>query len=86
MMQPDIEKYRQYIDKFDLSESEKIELIQTLWKIMESFVDRAFDVDSTSVAISARNSRHALQSPSMLELKANHIEHKKITPDFENNA
>ena len=38
----DIEKYRQYVAGYDLSEQQKTELIQTVWAIMESFVDQAF--------------------------------------------
>lgn len=44
-MPADIEKYRKYVDRFDITEAQKVELIHTLWSIMESFVDRAFGVD-----------------------------------------
>jgi hypothetical protein len=45
-MPPDLEKYRPYVDGFDLTEAQKVELIHTLWAIMESFVDRAFGLPS----------------------------------------
>ena len=45
-MTPDLEKYRRYVDRFDLTEAQKAELIHTVWSIMESFVDRAFGIDS----------------------------------------
>lgn len=41
-MQPDLEKYRPYVDRYDLTEEQKVELIHTVWTIMESFVDSAF--------------------------------------------
>lgn len=41
-MQPDIEEYRQYVDRFDISEEKKIELIHAVWLMMQSFVDTAF--------------------------------------------
>lgn len=41
-MKPDIQKYRKFVDHLDLSEEEKIELIHTVWGIMEAFVDQAF--------------------------------------------
>ena len=44
-MPADLEKYRHYVEGFDLSEAEKTELIHTVWAIMESFVDRAFGLD-----------------------------------------
>jgi len=39
----DIEKYRHYVSQFDLTEQEQTELIQTVWAILESFVNQAFD-------------------------------------------
>jgi hypothetical protein len=38
----DINKYRKYVDDFDLTEEQKTELLQTVWSIMESFADSAF--------------------------------------------
>lgn len=38
----DIEKYRHFVSQFDLSEQEQTELIQTVWTILESFVDQSF--------------------------------------------
>ena len=49
-MPPDIEKYRRYVDHFDISEEKKIDLIHTVWRMMQSFVDRAFGIDSTQYA------------------------------------
>lgn len=42
----DIEKYRPYIESFDLSEKEQIELLESLWFIMKSFVEFGFGLDS----------------------------------------
>ena len=41
-MPADLEKYRRYLDGYDLDEAQKAEFIHTVWAIMESFVDRAF--------------------------------------------
>ena len=38
----DIEKYRHYVSRFDLSEQEQTALIQHVWTMLESFVDQAF--------------------------------------------
>ncbi len=38
----DFEKYRHYVDHFDISEEDKRALAESIWKIMESFVDQAF--------------------------------------------
>lgn len=37
-----LEKYRPYLEGYDLTEEQEAELIRTLWTIMESFVDQAF--------------------------------------------
>lgn len=66
-MRPNIEDYRQYVDRFDLSEEQKVELIETLWRIVQTFVDQAFGllpvqqvVDRTSPA-SAEPDSHAIE-------------------------
>jgi hypothetical protein len=42
----DVEKYREYVDDFDIPEEKKIELLQTLWSIMAAFVELGFRVES----------------------------------------
>jgi len=44
IMTPDFEKYRHYVDGFDLTEAQKKEFVQTVWSIMESFVDQAWGI------------------------------------------
>lgn len=44
IMPLDINKYRKYVDGFDLEEEQKVELLQTIWSTMESFVDTAFEL------------------------------------------
>ena len=46
IMQAHLEKYRRHVDGFDLDEAQKEELIHTVWRIMEGFVDRAFATDT----------------------------------------
>ena len=43
MNDADLEKYLPYLDKYDLSHTEKIEWLETLHVITESFVDLAFN-------------------------------------------
>lgn len=49
----DTEKYRQYVDEFDIPDERKLELLQTLWWIMAAFVDLGFGVDSVQRALPA---------------------------------
>lgn len=46
----DVEEFRDFIDKIDATEEEKIEYLQLLWKIAITFVDISFGVDSTQLA------------------------------------
>ncbi len=41
-MPVNIEKYRQYVDHCDMTEEQKVAFLETLWSIMESFVDDAW--------------------------------------------
>lgn len=41
----DAEKYREYVDDFDLTEEQKIMLLKSVWDVMQTFVDRAFEDD-----------------------------------------
>ena len=64
-MPPDIEKYRKHVDRFDLSEDQKVELIHTVWRFMESFADRAFGLDSVHLISDCRSVKVA-RSPKKL--------------------
>lgn len=46
-------RYRPYLDGFDLTDAEKTELLQALWTIMGSFVERAFNDDPVQHALGA---------------------------------
>lgn len=52
-MTPDLDKYMEYVDDFDLSEEAKRELLMALWGLLENFVDRAFGCDVTQQAMAA---------------------------------
>lgn len=41
-MTPDLEKYLPLVDHVDLTHKHKLELIHSLWAIMEDIVDHAF--------------------------------------------
>ncbi len=74
-MKPDIEKYLAMIDDWDMTREQKIQYIQDLWHIMESFVDRAF---SKHPIQSARDkSSNADRQDSQERLESNHPIQKK---------
>lgn len=68
-MKPDIEKYRKYVDHFDITEEHKIELIHIMWNFMGNFVDRAFGVDSVQTCLDIKTKKIGQDSPNMLNSK-----------------
>jgi len=41
-MQLDIDRYRHFVDRFDMPEEAKVAVLTQVWGMMGSFVDRAF--------------------------------------------
>ncbi len=83
-MRLDIEKYRKYVEGFDLTEEQKTELIKSVWTIMESFVDRAFGLHPAQQCreYSQRDTLHARRkAPESKKYRARHSFEIKIVPD-----
>ncbi|MCU7839797.1 MAG: hypothetical protein KZQ94_10525 [Candidatus Thiodiazotropha sp. (ex Troendleina suluensis)] len=59
-LQLDPEKYRTYLDEFELSEEQQNELLETLWHIMRTFVEIGWGLDSVQSVFSgiAENAMH----------------------------
>lgn len=52
MRQPpqfDAARYRQHLESFDLTEEQQTELLAILWRILATFVDLGFGVDSVQL-------------------------------------
>jgi hypothetical protein len=64
---PDIEKYRSYVDRFDLTEQQKAELVHTVWQVVEGFAYRAFGLDPVQQALGAGHEEGAAPASSMLD-------------------
>ncbi|MCR0981847.1 hypothetical protein [Roseomonas populi] len=54
---PDLSHYSQHVAHLDLSEVRKAELLQAVWQIMRSFVDRAFGDDPAQLCRKAGDSK-----------------------------
>jgi len=48
MIITDLTPYRKYVDCFDISEKQKLELVNTLWAIAESILDQHFGLYDTN--------------------------------------
>ncbi|MCI0667485.1 MAG: hypothetical protein L0Y43_05470 [Methylococcaceae bacterium] len=42
----DVKKYARHVEGFDLTQEQKVELLETLWSILTAFVDLGFGADS----------------------------------------
>ena len=50
-MPADVEKFMSHVECFDLSDEQKVELILTVWQIVEGLVDRAFGLDALQLSL-----------------------------------
>lgn len=77
-MPMNFEKYRQYVDHCDMTEAQKIAFLETLWSIMEAFVDDAWPIaaaaNDNSVAANEKTPNNLL----------NLIEYSCLSPANEN--
>lgn len=78
-MPHEIQKYRKHVEKFDLSDQEKDELICVVQSIMQNFVDRAFGDDPVQLCHDPDNSKDALDEPVVIDLVAREISRSDIT-------
>lgn len=84
-MTPDIEKYRPYVDHFDLTESGKQELVNHVWAMMENVIDRAFDSDPSQTAMAAGDrgiAKRALDSGTVVDLSKDEYQTLGLTKIF----
>lgn len=66
-MQPDFDKYRRHLDALDLPEPTKRDVVHSLWRTLESFVDRAFGTDCVQHLRSEPAPEDAKAPPLMLD-------------------
>lgn len=52
---PRILAYRHHVERFDIPEGQKLELLHAVWQIMRSFVDRAFGDDPVQQVLRPRH-------------------------------
>lgn len=67
-MPPELERYRKYVDRFDLTEAQKIELIHSVRHILENYVERAFRSDPTQICMKGLLSKDASAAGDMIDL------------------
>ena len=61
--QEDLREYLAFLDGSNLSDAQKIELLQTLWSIMSAFVDLAFGTDPVQQSLPSEAARQHTHDP-----------------------
>lgn len=62
----DLNKYRPYLDGFDLTEDQKTAMIEVLWSIAEAVTDLAYGVHSSQI-IQTANDNDSTNNISVIE-------------------
>ncbi len=88
-MKFDPSRYRHHVDGWDLTEDQKLDLMQWVWTAMDSFVDRAFGTSPEQTLLGI--SRTALPDLSgdgveSMHSAKNHFEHAAQEVANEENA
>tara|TARA_Y100000815_G_scaffold213551_1_gene198402 strand:+ start:629 stop:880 length:252 start_codon:yes stop_codon:yes gene_type:complete len=70
MSRHDLDKYMPLVDAFDISDDHKRELLKSVWRIAQNFVDRAYGIDSTQISVENRDADSGKKCPDSVYLKA----------------
>ena len=88
-MPADFEKYRPFVDHFDLTESGKQELVNHVWAMMENSIDRALHSDPSQRAIADASwgvdenvAKRALKSSTVVDLTKDEYQTHGLTKIF----
>lgn len=68
-MQPDYEKYRPYLKRFDLTDEEKDEFILALWRMLEQIADQAFGVHPLQQVVDNQPGGDSSTAPLCIEFR-----------------
>ena len=67
-MLPDTRKYWRHVERLDVPDAQKSELINIVFRAMQSGVDRTFQDDPVQVALHAGRDKRALPADDVVEL------------------
>ena len=79
---PDLSRYWHHVDHLDMSDAEKIELINMVFRTMQNGVDRAFRADPVHLAITDRTGKRARHDPSVIDLPSDGYREVNLTQTF----
>ena len=68
-LQLDPDKYREYLEEFDMTIEEQNELLETLWHIMRTMVELSFDLDKIELFSNETDQDSGKQAINLLSIK-----------------
>lgn len=77
----DVEEFRDFMDKLDATEEEKIEYLQLLWKIAITFVDISFGIDSTQRVVPSAREIDSPQESHLVQINSYPKQFKRAATD-----
>lgn len=77
----DADEFREFMDKIDATEEEKIEYLQLLWKIAITFVDISFGIDSTQKIIPSTREIDSPEESELVQIKDHPQQFKRAATD-----
>ena len=81
-MTPDFNKYRSFMDRFELTDEQKAELIQAVWGVVETFAYRSFGLDPVQRIASSAPQRNALVGYIVLDFEKTPNPDQSLTDTF----
>ncbi len=66
----DISRYRKYVDKFDLTEEQKLELVNAVWVILENYFDQQLGLNQLKIREKIPHNSSAELEPRNEEIQA----------------
>lgn len=79
---PDLDRYRAYVAHLDMPEARKDDMLLAVYRMMQSFVDRAFGDDPVQQCGRLEDKRHAKDDPAALPV----VEFQEKTSSDEDQA
>ncbi|MEP5731716.1 MAG: hypothetical protein ABJL67_20340 [Sulfitobacter sp.] len=81
-MLPDTRKYWHHVDRLDVSDAQKSELINIVFRAMQSGVDRAFQDDPVQMALASRGHERAFKANDVVELSKDDYRTAELAQTF----
>lgn len=81
-MSYDPSRYRHHLDRFDISDAHKDDIINSVHRMMQSGVDRAFGCDSVQLALAECGAKRVLPASDVIDLSKEQYRIRELSETF----